>query len=133
MTIVPPISAKEAYIASIRPRLMKAAEAATADFLQASKSENFNISEYAKKGVYDYTSAKLEGTTLGEKGASLKLLVHRFKNKSIFAIVKSGKVLGARGYLAEKNGIIRILDKLCQKGRMKEEEAKLAKKQLNWK
>ena len=131
MTKITPLS-NEAYIASIKPKLLKIAAEATEDFLQASKSENFNLREYAQKERYYLSSARLEGTTLGEKGSSLKLLVHKFKNKSIFAVVKKGKVLGAKGYLADKKSIMSVLEKLCKKGKIKEEEVKFAKDQLKW-
>ena len=131
MTSVPPITLQE-HIAAIKPTLLKRAAEAAEDFMQASKNENFNLREYAKKGPYYLSSARLEGTTLGEKGASLKLLIHKYKNKSIIAIFKDGKVLGAKGYLAAKSAVTPILDKLCQKGKIKEEEVKFAKKQLVW-
>lgn len=118
------------HIADVKPKLLKRTEAANNDFLQASKSENFNIDEYAKKGQYILTSANLEDTALGEVGASLQILIHRHFNNSIFAISKNGKVLGARGYTADKISVRSILDKLFQKGRIKQEEYQNAKEKL---
>ena len=126
MTKITPISPE------VRTEILKRASVAAEDFLQSSKNNNFNIREYAKKGVYYLASAKLEGTVLGAKGASLKLLVHKYKNKSIFAIFKNGKVLGARGYFAYKGSVMPILDKLCEKGKIKDDEVKFAQKQLGW-
>ena len=128
MVKILPVTQK--HIAEIKQISLKRAEAAKNYFLQASKSGNFNISEYATKGGYILASAKLDGTTLGENSTSLKILIHRHNNNSIFAILKNEKVLGAKGYIADKLSITSILDKLFKKGRIKQEEFQDAKVQL---
>lgn len=115
MTKVQPIS-------SAAERLMK-----------ASTRPNFNFRNYASKRGYSISSARLEGTVLGANRPSLKILCSDTWDNAIFAVMKSGKLLGARSiksdnFIDEK--IFSILDKLCQKGKMKKEEYNIVKEQL---
>ena len=95
--------------------------------INASRKANFNLREYATKTGYSISGVRLNGTVLGEKSASLKILVHDSWKKAIFAVVKSGKILGAKNLKGNYNklseNIMGILEKLSAKGKITKAEA----------
>ena len=102
--------------------------------MQASKKSEFNLRNYAKKRNYSISSARLEGTVLGEKSPSLKVMIDDLWQKAIFAVVKNGKVLGAKSIKGDFSQIIinthYILEQLYKKGKINKDELKLVKKYL---
>ena len=80
-----------------REKIAAAANKVAENLIQESKNPDFDIRKFARKRGYNLTSTKLNGTILGEKGASLKIMSGVYE-RSIFAIMKSGKILWAKGY-----------------------------------
>ncbi len=95
--------------------------------INASRKANFNLREYATETGYSISGVRLNGTVLGEKSASLKILIHDSWKKAIFAVVKSGKILGAKNLKGNYNilseNIMGILERLSAKGKITKEEA----------
>ena len=114
-----------------REKIAAAANKAAENLIQESKNKDFDIRKFAGKRGYGLTSAKLNGTILGEKGASLKIMNNMFSGRSIFAIMKDGKVLWAKGYALSGHYIKLILEKLCQKGKISEDEFNFAKRRIH--
>ena len=102
--------------------------------LKASKKENFNLRNYAELRGYSISSARLEGTTLGEKSASLKILIGENLRSAIFAIIRKGKVLGAKSIVENSEwlrlDVNHILEKLCKKGKMTRAEHDIVYNQI---
>ena len=107
---------------------------AAENLLQAAKKTGFNFREYAQRQDYSISSAIIEGTTLGEKRASLKILISDMFNNVIFAIVKKGNVIGAKSVKTNVQTIIptinNVLDKLFERGKITEAEHNFVKGQL---
>ena len=113
-----------------REKIAAAANKVAENLIQESKNKNFDIRNFARKRGYDLTSAKLNGIILGEKGASLKIMSGVYE-RSIFAIMKDGKILWAKGYALGRHYLKLTLEKLCQKGKISEDELTFAKKQIH--